>query len=197
MNIGPFDGDPAGATPLTEEERAGLRATWVATCDDLDAAERDDIAAGLTSLARRRPSVVQVLDETFVHDLHRRMFGTVWARAGTSRTTERNIGIGPMQVAIAVRDLLADAMLWFAPDVTWTTPDLAACRLTTDSFRSIRSRTGTVATPERSSISCCAPPGTHRSHGAVLTSRTKARTEGSTSPPCARRTATVTTWVRC
>lgn len=66
---------------------------------------------------------------TFARALHRRMFGDVWRWAGTYRTTERNIGVDPSRVAVAVRDLTQNALLWFSPDATWTTPELACMRV--------------------------------------------------------------------
>jgi Fic-DOC domain mobile mystery protein B len=121
--------DPDGATPLTDDERLGLRAAWVATRADLNIAEQDNIADALTRVRRRRLTVADVLDDQFVRALHQRMFGGVWSWAGTYRATERNIGVDPARIATAVRDLVADAAYWFAPGVTWTTPDEAACRL--------------------------------------------------------------------
>ncbi len=122
--------EPDGATPLTDEERSGLLPAWVATRDDLNLAEQENIAAGLVNIGRRRHlSLADVLDDQFVRRLHTAMFGKVWAWAGAYRLTERNIGIDPAQVAMAVRDLVADAVFWFDPDAAWTTPDESACRL--------------------------------------------------------------------
>jgi Fic-DOC domain mobile mystery protein B len=113
-----------------EDERAGLIADWVATREDLNSAEQANVDEGLSALLRlRRRTLDQVLDDAFLREVHRRMFGRVWAWAGVYRTTGRNIGIDPWQVPIAVRDLLADAGYWLAPDVEWITPDAALCKV--------------------------------------------------------------------
>ncbi len=48
----------------------------------------------------------------FVRDLHRRMFGEVWRWAGKFRTSERNLGIAPSQIPVALRQLLDDTRTW-------------------------------------------------------------------------------------
>jgi Fic-DOC domain mobile mystery protein B len=40
------------------------------------------------------------------------MFGDTWRWAGSFRSTERNIGIAPEQIATRLRDLLDDARYW-------------------------------------------------------------------------------------
>lgn len=124
-------GDTEGATPLAEDETRGLLATFVATREDLNVLEQVGIAAARnwalrTPTARRAD---QVLDELFVRRLHAKMFDQVWSWAGTYRTTERNIGIDPTRIAVAVRDLVNNARLWVAPGTTWITPERACLRV--------------------------------------------------------------------
>jgi len=128
MTLGP---DPDGATPLADDERAGLLADWIATREELNAVEQENVSEALTYLfaPSRRHDVARVLDDAFLRDVHARMFGQVWQWAGTYRTTERNIGIDPWQVPMAVRDLMADARFWLAPDATWISSDEALCKL--------------------------------------------------------------------
>ena len=85
---GPHGGDGA-ATNLTPEERVGLIPTWIVTRDDLNRAERANIAAGLRWARRSR---FDVLDPDSLFTLHRRMFGDVWRWAGKPRESEKNIG---------------------------------------------------------------------------------------------------------
>jgi Fic-DOC domain mobile mystery protein B len=118
-----------GATPLTPEERDGLIPTYIATREDLNAAEEDNITEAILGLRRRRLTPAIVLDDVFVRALHKAMFGTVWRWAGTYRFTERNIGIEPHRIAIAVRDLSEDARYWVRPDLTCLTRDQAVCRV--------------------------------------------------------------------
>lgn len=78
-----------GATALAPQDREALIPTWIVTRDDLNRAERDNIAAGLR-WARRRG--FDVLDPDDLMALHKRMFGDVWRWAGQPRQVVTNIG---------------------------------------------------------------------------------------------------------
>ena len=39
-----------------------------------------------------------ILNETSIKKLHKKMFGSIWKWAGTFRTTERNIGVAPYNI---------------------------------------------------------------------------------------------------
>lgn len=119
--------DPADATPLTEEQRDGLKLAWVTTRAELNDVETDNVLAGVEKWHRRAPTLKTLLDDKFVRDLHRDMFGDVWRWAGSYRTEETNIGVEFWRVPMAVRDLVADAAYWFAPDASMEV-DVAACR---------------------------------------------------------------------
>lgn len=101
--------EPEDATPLMLEERADLIPAHIAYRAELNAAEQENIARGQDwALARKR----DLLSETFIQHLHRRMFGDVWRWAGKFRTTERNLGIPHFEIPMAVRELLQDAKTW-------------------------------------------------------------------------------------
>ena len=78
-----------GATVLTPQNREALIPTYVVTRDDLNRAERDNIAAGFRWARRPR---FDVLDADSLLELHRRMFGSVWRWAGEPRKVITNIG---------------------------------------------------------------------------------------------------------
>ena len=119
---------PEGSTPLEPDERDGLIPTYVATRDELNAAEQANIADAVLGLRRRRLTTAKVLDGMFVRSLHKAMYRDVWNWAGKYRTTERNIGVDPSVIAISVRNLMEDAASWVAPDNTWLDRDQAvAC----------------------------------------------------------------------
>jgi len=82
------NGDEA-ATELTPEERVGLIPTWIVTRDDLNRAERANIAKGLRWARRARFDVLAPGD---LMTLHKRMYGDVWRWAGQPRQSEKNIG---------------------------------------------------------------------------------------------------------
>lgn len=106
-----FD-EPDGATPLDPGEREGLRFPHVTTRGELNELEQANIQSGLLWLGRRRKG--DVLNESFMRELHRRLFGEVWSWAGQFRRTEKNIGVDPLVIAIELRKLLDDARYWAA-----------------------------------------------------------------------------------
>ncbi|WP_448062133.1 mobile mystery protein B [Cellulomonas hominis] len=120
-----------GATPLTPEETGGLIPTFVATRADLNIAEQTNIAAARRWVvtARAARTLAGVLDDRFVRRLHREMYADVWRWAGSYRPTERNIGIDPSGISVAVRDLMGDATYWLAPGASWITPERAVLRV--------------------------------------------------------------------
>jgi Fic-DOC domain mobile mystery protein B len=101
---------PDDATPLSPEEREGLLQTWITTRADLNEAEQANIDAAAAWLRRRRKG--EILTEGFVFELHRRMLGEVWAWAGSTRRTGKNIGIDPVQIHVQLGALLRDAAYW-------------------------------------------------------------------------------------
>ena len=101
---------PEGATPLDPDELNGLRFKHVTTKGQLDHLEQANIESGLLWLSKKKNR--DVLNEGFVRELHKKLFGEVWEWAGTFRTTEKNIGIDPIHVAIELRKLLDDVQYW-------------------------------------------------------------------------------------
>jgi Fic-DOC domain mobile mystery protein B len=117
--------EPEGATPLSEDEKEGLRLSWVATRGDLNAAEAANIAKALRMRKWYGYSTEVLLDDHVLRQLHAAMFGDVWRWAGKYRTTEKNIGADPDHIAMRVRDLCEDAKYWFQEA---TAADGAGCR---------------------------------------------------------------------
>jgi Fic-DOC domain mobile mystery protein B len=103
-------GDPPGATPLDDEDLAGLIPTWIATRGELNTAEQDNIAAAMVWAfnARRRSDAARLLSRGAMADLHVRMFGDVWRWAGTWRRRVTNIGTSPHRIVTELENLLGD-----------------------------------------------------------------------------------------
>ena len=108
-------GDPRGATALTPDDMRGLRLAHVTTRAELDEVEQANVAQGLVWLSGRRRR--DILDDTFVRELHRKLFGEVWDWAGAYRLRQANIGVEPHEIAVQVRLLLGNARTWCAKDV--------------------------------------------------------------------------------
>lgn len=121
--------EPDGATPLDEEDRAGLLPTWVATRGDLNVAEHANIGKALLwAESRGGPrSLAALLSEDLMKSLHWRMFNEVWKWAGEYRRHDTNIGTSWPYISMQLRDLLADAVVQTEDRdrLPWTPDELA------------------------------------------------------------------------
>jgi len=106
MNI--FETDD-NSTPLTEEEKQQLKAKWITTRAELNELETKGIAETEIWLLKNKKDI---LNETFIKNLHKKMFGDIWKWAGSFRTTERNIGVAPYEIQPKLRILLEDVKFW-------------------------------------------------------------------------------------
>ena len=77
--------------------------------------EQVNIQDGLLWLTKQQHP--DVLTEHFIRQVHQQLLGEVWTWAGTFRNTEKNIGVAPEQIAIALRNLLDDVRYWIEHDV--------------------------------------------------------------------------------
>jgi len=98
-----------GHTELSPEDHEGLIPSYIATRGELFYAEQRNISQ---ALLRRAPRTEELLDDIYLRDLHRAMFGQVWNWAGQFRQRETNIGIDPTHIAVAVRTLVDDVAWW-------------------------------------------------------------------------------------
>lgn len=108
-----------GATPLDPNEIEGLRINYITTRSELDRWEQENIQDALAWLDRRRKT--NILTESFLGQLHEKMFGKVWQWAGEFRKTDKNIGVSWMKIPTEIRMLLDDVKFWienstYAPD---------------------------------------------------------------------------------
>ena len=97
------------ATPLMPDEKQGLIPTHVTLRHELNELEQKNILeADRWAFQRKR----QVVDESFLCRLHKRMFSDVWKWAGVYRKTERNLGVEPWKIQVEIRQLLDDIPYW-------------------------------------------------------------------------------------
>ena len=101
---------PLGATQLDPDEMDGLKHKHVTTRGELDHLEQASIESGLRWVKRSRKK--DLLTESYVRELHRRLFGEVWKWAGNYRSTTKNIGVDPQDIAVKLRMLLDDTRYW-------------------------------------------------------------------------------------
>lgn len=122
MSVDPLVPIGDGHTELSAEDREGLLPTYIATRGDLFEAEQRNIAE---VMLRRRPAVEKLLDDKYLRELHRAMFGNVWSWAGKYRTLGTNIGIEPSSIPTAVRNLVEDTKTWIDLE-TYSLDEVAA-----------------------------------------------------------------------
>lgn len=101
---------PEGATPLDLNEIMGLKFKHITTRQELDHLEQANIEAGLKWLKSKKN--VEVLTESFIKKLHKKLLGDVWKWAGSFRKSEKNIGVDPIQIPIHLRLLIDDVNYW-------------------------------------------------------------------------------------
>ena len=98
------------STPLTTEEKNGLKLKWITLRSELNEAEVRNIAQAQLWLASNKKK--DVCSDSFLRNLHKKMFGDVWVWAGEYRITERNIGVAPYQISIKIMQLFDDLKFW-------------------------------------------------------------------------------------
>jgi len=97
------------STPLTPEEQQGLIPSYITVHSELNEAEQANILdAEQWAFSRKR----NVLDERFLGNLHKRMFGRVWRWAGNHRQTNKNIGVDAYRIPQDLRQFLDDCRFW-------------------------------------------------------------------------------------
>ncbi len=101
-----------GQTPIDEDEKDGLLIPTISTRADLDEYEQENIEEAIQWLHTRALKSGILFTEKFIKGLHRRMYGSVWRWAGTFRTSNKNLGVHPTQITVALKTLLDDAAYW-------------------------------------------------------------------------------------
>ncbi|MDX8385764.1 MAG: mobile mystery protein B [Gallionella sp.] len=113
-----------GDTPLDADELACLIPKHITTQGELNEWEQMNIVQGEAWARRQRK---EILDERFVRQLHKQMFGETWSWAGNFRNSDKNIGIEWQQVGVKLHNLLQD-VLYQIKHATYS-PDEIATRL--------------------------------------------------------------------
>ena len=101
-----------GQTPIDEDEKEGLLIETIATKGELDEFEQQNIEEAMQWVFGRKFKAKDVFTEKFICNLHKRMYGNVWAWAGDFRKSDKNIGINKYQIPVALKVLCDDAFFW-------------------------------------------------------------------------------------
>lgn len=106
----------------------------------MNEAELANIADAVRWVRRRKR---KALDQGFLNELHKHMYGDVWKWAGTYRTVACNIGIDTYRIPAEYHQVIDDAKYW-AENSTFP-PDEIAAVSATGLLRSIPIQTGMAA----------------------------------------------------
>ena len=101
-----------GQTPLDEDEKEGILIKTITTRGELNEAEQLNIQEAVEWTLRKKLSQEKILDESFIRELHARMYSGVWKWAGEFRKSDKNIGVDKFQIPVQLRSLLDDCNLW-------------------------------------------------------------------------------------
>ena len=115
-----------GQTPLSEEELEGLTIPSITTREELDEFEQFNIEKAIQWTIGKKIKSEDLLSETFIKGLHKRMYGEVWKWAGSFRNSEKNLGIKSFLIPVQFKQLLDDAKFWY--DNNTYSPDEMAVR---------------------------------------------------------------------
>ena len=110
--------EPDHATPLSPDERAGLKQTHITERQQLNEVEQQNIALAVSWASSRRHNPVR---EPFGRGLHKRMFGDVWTWAGAYRTGNKNLGVEHGMIVPRIYEVFDNVAYWienatFLPD---------------------------------------------------------------------------------
>ena len=115
-----------GQTPLDEDEKEGLLIPAIATRGELDEFEQQNIEHAIQWTLTRNFMKQKIFSESFIKDVHKRMYKDVWKWAGEFRKTNKNIGVDKWSISIELKKLLDDANFWVENETY--TPDEIAIR---------------------------------------------------------------------
>lgn len=101
-----------GQTPIDEDEKEGLLIKTISTRGELDEFEQLNIQSAIEWSLKTKVEKTQLLTEDFLLLVHKKMFGEVWAWAGTKRKTNKNIGVDKTQISIEIKKLIDDCNFW-------------------------------------------------------------------------------------
>ena len=106
-----------GQTPLDEDEKDGLKILTIATRNELDEFEQQNIEQAIQWTLKRKIKTADILAEHFIRKIHLKMYGNVWQWAGEFRKTNKNIGVDKWQIATELKSLLEDTKYWIENNI--------------------------------------------------------------------------------
>jgi len=100
----------SGQTPLDTDDAQGLLLTHILTRQELDRWELDNINQARKWVAKKKPK--NILTDSFLKQLHKKMFEDVWRWAGHFRKSDKNIGCEWYNVPVELTQLCDNMAFW-------------------------------------------------------------------------------------
>lgn len=113
-----------GQTELEPEEIDGLKVLAISSKAELDELEQQNIEEALLWIMGKKWKAEKIFSETFIKEVHARMYRNVWKWAGKFRKTEKNIGVAPYKISIELKYLLDDILFW-TQNQSYTSDEIA------------------------------------------------------------------------
>jgi Fic-DOC domain mobile mystery protein B len=99
-----------GTTPLSDDEKQGLLPSHITLREELYEFEETNILEAVNWALSRKIPLENLFSHKFICQLHKKMFGNVWAWAGKFRQSNKNLGIPWYHINDAVKQLLDDTL---------------------------------------------------------------------------------------
>lgn len=118
--------DADGQTPVDADDAQYLKPEYstLQTRGELNDAEASNITDALLWLDDQELTAADLLNQSFLRDLHRRMFADVWTWAGQLRQRDTTIGIAPIHIQEQLQALLGDTLFWIGQE-TFTPSEIS------------------------------------------------------------------------
>lgn len=123
-----------GDTPLSGDEFDALLPHVIETLGtpirktdvfDLESAVLQDVAANLIAdVFGGELTLDEMLTDHFLRDLHRQLYGDIWAWAGRWRSRDVNIGVAPEQIAVELRTAMDNIRYRWENTTDWSAREL-------------------------------------------------------------------------
>jgi Fic-DOC domain mobile mystery protein B len=104
-----------GNTPLSPEELGDLIPS-LATKQELNEWERENILAAREWAIKNRTTAVEMVSDEYIRTLHQKMFDQTWKWAGKYRVTEKNLGVPFHEIRERLGILFGNARFWIKND---------------------------------------------------------------------------------
>lgn len=102
---------PQGATPIDDNELSGLIPD-ISLQSELNVWEQTNITDAVLFYGTKDYTYEDILNVSFLLELHKRMFNKVWKWAGKTRWSGKNIGVDVSQIYPNTKDLCENVKYW-------------------------------------------------------------------------------------